>query len=385
MSDENKVDHQVLGIIDESEPEVEDVQPDADYSRDDEAVESDSPSDGAETKDTPDVEEPPEGDDSAEASKDSPEGEDPKDTNREEEGGEDDGKGPIAFAGKEWDSYEAIEQSFKSFDGRVRAAEERAQDYETRLADYYEYVQNVGKENEELRAQLNGATPAADDATPASGEPAGPTEVDMAKILRVAKIAEERGIDPVEAALKLYHSESQTVMDARLAEMEKKLSAPLEEMSATAEEAQAERELFKWAQDLKDAEGKHRYPMLQSGENGVDEEFVGNVYQAWSALGQTYGAKYAYSQTGLDQAYRLAAEYAEQQGGSPAAPAPTQPKRQSASRTLANADAEAASDLTGETPNINRPKKTPGKQALEELGMLSEVKIDGGESLGFYE
>jgi hypothetical protein len=383
MSNET-VDHQVLGIIDEQEPEAEEVPTDADYSREDKAEASESPSEDTSPEDTPAVEEATEGDDTAEASEGSPEGEKTSDTNREEEGGEGDGKSPIAFAGKEWESYDAVEQSFKSFDGRVRAAEDKATDYETRLADYYEYVQNVGKENQQLREQLNGGAQAAD-ATPAPDQAAAPTEVDMAKILRVAKIAEERGIDPVEAALKLYHLESQSVMDNRLASMEKKLSAPMEEMESKTQEAQAERELFTWAQELKGDDGTFRYPLFQPGDNGVNEEFVGNVYQAWQALGQNYGAKYAYSQTGLDQAYRLAQEYAAQNGGMPEETAAKEPPRKSASRTLANADAEAASDLTGETPNINRPKKTAAKQALEDLGNHREVSLDGGESLGFFE
>ena len=45
MSNET-VDHQVLGIIDEQEPEAEEVPTDADYSREDKAEASESPSEG---------------------------------------------------------------------------------------------------------------------------------------------------------------------------------------------------------------------------------------------------------------------------------------------------------------------------------------------------
>lgn len=373
------VDHSVLGIIDESEPDAPD-EVDADYSREDAdpTEESDPTSIEAEAEDTPDELEDPEGEDSVEATDDAPD----EDTHAEEEGGtdEEDSDGPILFAGREWDSLEQIEQSFKSWEGRIGASEEKVRDYETRLTDYYEYVQEVGKENEQLRARLSGEAPAPEGTpAPAAEKPVG---VNMKRILNVAKLAEERhGIDKTEAALKLYDEEMRAVMDGRLSEMEQKLSQPFETAKDQALTAQAEREFFSWGQGTQAEDGSARYPMLQA--DNLDEGFVSNVYEAWQAIGQKFGPQYQFSQLGLDQAYSLAERYAIQTGEFEYAD-PTPSTVRTPSRRMANSDAEAASDLTGETPSLSRPKKSGSQTALEELGAHKEVTI-GGESLGFYE
>ena len=374
MTDE--FDPFAIGIIDETEPDTPD-EPDADYDREAEAVEAEQPSDDSDVEATPDEEDADPETDADEESDEEPD----EDTPADDEDGEAEGDGPIEFAGREWESMEAIEQSFKSWEGRITAANEKVAEYETRLSDYYEYVQNVGRENEELRKQITGETPASRE-LPEGDAKEVPTEVDLKKVLRVAKLAADQGIDPVEAAIKLYDHESKLVMDARLEDLEARLSAPAEEAKAQTEAANAEREMFAWAQGATDDDGQPRYPMLQKDK--LDEEFVGNVYKSWQALMEQFGAKYAYSQIGLDQAYGLAERYAIVSGDFQPDTPDAKPKRDTASRRVMNADAEAASDLTGETPSLNRPKKSMAKQRLQELQDHKEVTL-GGESLGFFE
>ena len=376
MTDET--DYSAIGIIDESEPEEPEAA-DADYVReDDDLSESDNPSDDLDTsKETKDVDAV-DADDTADAQSDEPD----EDTQDDGEGGEDgiyEG-GPIELAGKEYPSLEEADQAMRSWDGRIRASEEKSRDYEQRLSDYYEYVQNVGKENEELRAQAGTAIPEGEADTPAA-----PTEVDMNRVLELAKVAELQGAEPMEAIAKIYDMESKKIMDHRLTEMEERLSAPMEQMQEQATEAQAERELFQWAQDEVDEDGDIKYPMLQ--QDNLDPDFIGNVYEAWASLGQKFGAAYAYSQVGIDYAYDLAQDYAlsEEGGYEEEGVSEDELSGVSQAREYTNADAEVASDLTGETPILDRPKRTAGKAALQELQDLKEVSFDDGESLGFYQ
>ena len=158
MSEEDKIDYSTIGIIDESEP-VEPEPADADYVREANSDVSDKPSGDLDaTADTGDKDEPSEGDSAAEEQSVAPE----EDTQAEGEGGEDgtgeesdkrsDASQKYQFGGKEWDSIDQAEQAFKSWDGRIKAEQEKAEKYALQLSDYYEYVQKVGKENEELRA-----------------------------------------------------------------------------------------------------------------------------------------------------------------------------------------------------------------------------------------
>lgn len=371
-----ETDYSAIGIIDESTPEEPEAA-DADYVRDDNPGESDNPPDDLESSEETEDVAAANKDDTADAQSDEPD----KDTQDDGEGGEDGiyEDGPVTLAGVEYASLEEADQAIRSWDGRLKSANETIKARDTALSDYYEYVQNVGRENEELRAQHGTPPEGTEDAAPVT-----PTEVDMTRVMELAKLAELQGAEPMEALAKIYDMESKKIMDAKLVEMEERLSAPMEEMATQATEAQAERELFAWAQNEVDEDGDIKYPMLQ--QEHLDPDFIGNVYEAWSALGKKFGAAYAYSQVGIDYAYSLAQDYAldsgeyEEQGVSE-----DEPSGVSQAREYTNADAEVASDLTGETPVLDRPKLTAGKAALKELQDMKEVSFDDGESLGFYQ
>jgi hypothetical protein len=174
------------------------------------------------------------------------------------------------------------------------------------------------------------------------------------------------------------------VYEHKLNERMAAVEAPLQNMQNATAEQTADREMFLWAQGLKDANGAAAFPDLQA--KGLDEGLVLSVHRIWKQLSREFGPKYAYSAPGFDYAYRLAKDMAPRAASAPTAVSPEAPRDAQGRFLSTQSAAAAASDISGNqlNPTRDRPKKSSTQEMLEELSAIKSVKI-GGTDLGFYE
>lgn len=275
------------------------------------------------------------------------------------------------FGGKSWQSKEEAEQSWKSWEGRIRAEQERAKSHEQRVNEYWEYVQAVSKENEDLRAATQ----------PKEPEKEAP-KVDFDRIGRLMDAAQKQGIDPMSVGIRAYAEMAEAVYSQKLEDRLKAVEAPIHQMEEAKAVSEADRQMFLWAQGLKGGAGESLYPELQS--SNLNEPLARTVYRVWKELASEFGAKYAYSAPGFDYAYRLAKDVMPAQAQ---ATIDANRARDAQGRfTSMQADAEAASGITGTNPNPVKPKaqRSETQQMLDELSAIKTVQI-GETDLGFYE
>ena len=289
---------------------------------------------------------------------------------------------PFSFGGREWKSRDEAEHSFKSWEGRIQAEQAKVRDYEARINEYWDYVQAVSRENDEFRKSSE--TPA-----PTGKEVPTAPSVDFDQIGRIMEIARNQGMDPVAVGMKAYAAQAEKVYEHKLNERLAAVEAPVTQMQDAAVENNADREMFLWAQELKDTTGNSAYPELQ--KDGLDENLVVNIHRTWKQLAREFGPQYAYSAPGFDYAYRLAKDLtpAANSGQQTAQAQPetvSQEVVRDAQGRFSNSAAEASSDLAGNQPNPVRARvpKTATQEMLEELTALKPVKI-GTTELGFYE
>jgi hypothetical protein len=270
------------------------------------------------------------------------------------------------FGGREWANQEEAEQSFKSWEGRIQAEQSKVKDYSSRLNEYWDYIQAVSKENQEFRAKAAAPAP----------EVKKDEGVDFNRIQKLMEIARDQGYDPLAVGIKAYHQMSDELIQKTIDEKLRVVSEPIETMQAERQEAEADRNMFLWAQDLKSKDGTPAYPELQSGS--LNEGLTTVVHRVWKELSKTYGPQYGYSAHGFDYAFRLAKDMYH--------PAPQEEKpRDEQGRFLpSRAAAQASAEVAGSTPNPVKPRRTETQEMLEELAAIKPLKI-GETDLGFYE
>jgi len=287
---------------------------------------------------------------------------------------------PFSFGGREWASREAAENDWKSWEGRIQSEQSKVRDYEARINEYWDYVQAVSRENDEFRAKSTAETEK-------TATPAAPT-VDFDQIGRIMEIARNQGMDPMAVGMKAYAAQAEKVYEHKLSERLAAVEGPIQDIQNASAEKTADREMFLWAQGLKDSTGSPAFPDLQP--SSLNEDLVVNVHRVWKQLSREFGAKYAYSAPGFDYAYRLAQDMTPARAitDAPAAGMPPQDMARDASgRFTSGASAAAASsDLTGNQPNPTRARqvKSPTQEMLEELSAIQPLKI-GSTELGFFE
>lgn len=274
------------------------------------------------------------------------------------------GSAPYAFGGREWASQADAEQSFKSWEGRIQAEQAKVKDYESRLHEYWDYIQAVSKENQDFRSKAEKPEPKAE---------AKDEGLDLAKVQRLMEIAKTQGYDPsvigMKALAQMQEERFTKLVDEKLSAVQ----APLQNMEAQRQEATADRNMFMWAQGLKTQDGSPAYPELQSAS--LNENLVTAVHRVWKDLSKTYGPEYGYSAHGFDYAFRLAKDLF---------PQPDKPRDEQGRFIPSRAAASASAEVAGTQPNPVRPKRTESQRALDELAAIQPVKI-GTEELGFYE
>ena len=290
---------------------------------------------------------------------------------------------PFSFAGREWTSREQAENDFRSWEGRIQAEQATVRDYEKRLNEYWDYVQAVTRENEELQAQEEAYLQAPDEVNaPRADAP----KIDFDQIGRLMEIARNQGMDPMAIGMKAYAAQAEKVYEDRLEARIAAVESPIIEMQNASVEQTADREMFLWAQSVRDENGQPAFPELQKGS--LNEDLVVNVHRVWKQLAREFGPQYAYSAPGFDYAYRLAYDLTprQDQGGPSQGQDSGRPRDDQGRFLPAQSAASAASDITGNQPNPSRSRapKSSMQEMLEELTAIQPVKI-GTTDLGFYE
>ena len=200
------------------------------------------------------------------------------------------------------------------------------------------------------------------------------------------EIARNQGMDPMAIGMKAYAAQAEKVYEDRLEARIAAVESPIIEMQNASVEQTADREMFLWAQSVRDENGQPAFPELQKGS--LNEDLVVNVYRAWKQLAREFGPQYAYSAPGFDYAYRLAYDLTprQDQGGPSQGQDPGRPRDDQGRFLPAQSAASAASDITGNQPNPSRSRapKSSMQEMLEELTAIQPVKI-GTTDLGFYE
>lgn len=279
---------------------------------------------------------------------------------------------PYLFGGREWKDQAEAEQSWKSWEGRIQAEQGRNKELSQNLQNYWDYVQAVSKENEEFRTQLGKAQPAPEVKAEEKEKEGG---IDFDQIGRLMSMARTQGLDPMTVGIRAYAAQAEKMVEAKIADRVASLEQHVEQTQEANLVQNADKEMFVWAQGLKYDTGQPAYPELQ--KEGLNQEFVSNVYRTWKKLGEEFGVKYAYSLAGFDYAYRLSREIA-------AAAAPPAARDERGRFTASNEAARAASDITGTQPNpTKRVAKTETQLMLEELDAVKPVKF-GTTDLGFF-
>lgn len=287
---------------------------------------------------------------------------------------------PFEFGGRTWGSREEAEHSWKSWEGRIQAEQATSTELRKLVNEYWDYVQNVSKENEAYRAQIE--KPAATEV-----EAAQSPAIDFDQIGRLMKLAQSNGLDPMTVGIKAYAQQAEKAYDAKLEARLATIERPIQDMENRQVETQAEQQMFLWAQGVKRNDGETAFPELQ--RESLDEAFAARLYGTWKRLGEEFGVKYAYSIPGFDYAYRLTRETMPQPAPAPT-PGPGRTNSPAVRRdaqgrfTSLGDDARAASEITGTQPNpTKREARQTTQEALEELTAMKPVRI-GETDLGFF-
>jgi hypothetical protein len=289
------------------------------------------------------------------------------------------------FLGRDWESLTKAEEVLGSQEGRISKANETIRGHEQRINEYWDYVQAVSKENEELRAAAEAKVQA--QAEPEKAE--GSRETWMKQVKLAMQIATQRGIDPNEVLMHAIEERLMQETEKRINERVEASTQPLREYEQQRQVDTAQQALFKWAQG-QGVEGSARYPELQKSalyaqdgklSDNENTKFVGTLYEIFNHFA-TQNPQFAYSGPGFDYAYRLAKEF-HGMAPTPAATAAPQ-SRDENGRFLSNGAARAASELSGTNASLDRPARDEVQDRLKDLGKHSTIKI-GSTDLGFYE
>jgi hypothetical protein len=288
------------------------------------------------------------------------------------------------FLGKDWESAAKAEEVLGSQEGRITKANETIRGHEARINEYWDYVQAVSKENEELRVAAEERAQPKEDA---SAQAEGSRESWMKQVKLAMQIATQRGIDPNEVLMHAMEERLMQETEKRISERVEASTQPLREYEQAKQIDTAQQTLFRWAQG-QSVSGSVRYPELQKDalykdgrlSDNDNTKFVGTLHEIFNHFA-TQNPQFAYSGPGFDYAYRLAKEF----HSAPPAAAPSTPQlRDDSGRFLSNGAARAASELSGTSPTLDRPDNDSTQRALKELGKHSTIKI-GNTDLGFYE
>jgi hypothetical protein len=300
----------------------------------------------------------------------------------------------FSFLGKEYDTLEAAEQAFKSWDGRIQAETTRRQDAEKRNEEYYRYVDETAKLNQELTQRVAALEGQGSDN---GGQPQEPKDfaesLDWNQITNVMSIAANNGEDPQMVGMRMIAEQMGNHFNERLSSMQSELSAPMEAARDADQFDTAAAQLFQWAGSVENDQGEALYPEL-AGPNGTvgNPEFVRLMYSTWENLARQ-NLEFAFMQEGVDYAYRLASDsmaqepsaesVAETGGATPDEPAPGAQDPLAVSK---NAAAEAASVGTGGLdPTTNAVPLSDDQKFMKRMGEIKQVRAHpDGPELGFY-
>jgi len=298
------------------------------------------------------------------------------------------------FRGKEYASQKAAEDAISSWEGRISQENQRRQEAEERLRDYYRYVEETKKLNDELVSRLDGTQPAEGEAEEARG-PGVLDEKDWEEIQRIMDIAEKQGYDPNLTGMRVVaeklSEQYNNLLEQKLSEVE----APLKMQEDVQRFNTAAQELFVWAADLADEEGQPYYPELAVGSDGklLNPEFATEMFLSWSNIAQKHG-DFGFTPEGINYAYRLARDRTETRS-SPRTVSDTEDNvsdniaRDAQGRFKKASDASAEASSSAGTPSVNpATEKKPTDHQTEALSRMRGIQSvrgkETGEDLGFF-
>lgn len=313
---------------------------------------------------------------------------------------EGDGTSPakFRFLDKDYDDLEAAEQSYKSWDGRIQAETQRRQDAEKRNEEYWRYVDEASKQNQELLKQV-------EELKGKGTEEKDPQEskdlvesLDWDSIENVMKIAANQGHDPQMVGMRMVAQQMGEHFQGRLDTVKSELSAPIEAAKESDQFETAALELFKWAKTQENDQGEALYPeLVGEGDHVGDPDFTRSMYSAWQTLAKT-STEFGFTAEALDYAYRLASDAAAKpRAETPTEPAATETESAPGSAEIArNAKgqftkpngvaAEAASMGTSGMDPTSQPVIDEGRELLNRMAKIKQVKaVKDGPDLGFFE
>lgn len=233
------------------------------------------------------------------------------------------------FMDREYDSQESAEQSFRSWEGRLRTASDENSKLVNQLNEYYRYVQAAEQVLKGNGAPANGAAPKSQDAT--NGAPKKFSEaINWEQVSEIRRIAAATGEDPEILTQRYLAQNVDDYLDKRIGELESRLSEPVQAMQDRQAINTATAQAFLWAQGQRDERGDLIYPELGgNGPESVNEGFARAMQTAFLEFAQKYPEE-ALSEAGIDYAYSRAQRLHPRTHQSAAAPQATQTQTLSA-------------------------------------------------------
>jgi hypothetical protein len=202
----------------------------------------------------------------------------------------------FTFLGKEYNSFKHAEEAIGSWEGRIRAEQERAGKYENQLQEYYRYVQETATKNDELLARLSELE------GKGTEEKEPPKKfvdsIDWEEVGKVAELARNQGYDPAVVTQKMVAEQLEGFIEKAV---ESRVGPITETHKANEIESSIEgalSEMAYWAAET----GK--YPELQGESDKFSEDFVRSWYQTLEGFARN-NPLFGFSEEGADYAYRL--------------------------------------------------------------------------------
>lgn len=205
----------------------------------------------------------------------------------------------FSFYGRDFPNREAAEQYFRSWEGRLSESDRRANEY-------YAYVTEVKRQNDELVARHNERVQAQEREKATSEKKTFVDDLNLEELAQVVEMAKSQGVDPTLILAQHMGKIIDARMESREAALRAELSEPVNAMQNEQLMTRATGNLFLAARDHRDEQGNLLYPGLGGeGPDSVDEALVRAVYQSFDRLART-SPELAFGPTGFDYAYLTA-------------------------------------------------------------------------------
>lgn len=289
--------------------------------------------------------------------------------------------------GREFDSIQHLEQTVGSWEGRINQVREHNRTLQDDVQRFESYANDVYQKNQQLLAELESLKGGGKSGEPGADSGDATGGLDMAGIQKAMQIAQSAGYNPLEVGIRMVAEQLQNNFDQKLEQSLQTVREPIEQSQAREQAVQASENLFVQASLLKNDSGDLLFPELNEVDGQFDATFAKEMHSNWLDIARE-DVNFAFTQRGLDYAYRLAKEALQpaasvsQTPAAPASPAPTrQPARDPKTGQFVGGNRPPA-----EPPHSSEP--SPGTRGSEPQDIFDRMMDNGrvvidGFDMGF--